>query len=315
MTITIVLSTFNGEAFLAEQLGSFAAQTATDWTLLVRDDGSSDGTVGILQAAAEQLPVVFSPSSGQHLGPAASFLTLTGEVETDYFALADQDDVWLPAKLEASLAALRQVEVTGRPCAVFSDAVMTDASGQTVRDSALAHRFVRHPERLTYGELLMQNVAIGATIVGNRTAAQMAGEFAGQPVPMHDWLVAALAKARGELRFCGDVGLRQRQHDANATNPRRSAVERARSILVGGPSGWRARCLEPAVSLARCLSAGDLSDPKVELLATVDPTDVSVQVVWELESNGLRLPSPVRQAILTGRYGQAVRELARPTKA
>ncbi len=265
MTITIVLSTFNGEAFLAEQLRSFAAQTVTDWIVLVRDDGSSDGTVGILEAAAEQLPVTFSPSSGQHLGPAASFLTLAGEIETDYFAFADQDDVWLPVKLEASLAALREVEVTDRPCAVFGDAVMTDAPGQTIRDSALAHRFVPHPERLTYGELLMQNVAIGATIVGNRTAAQMAGEFAGQPVPMHDWLVAALAKSRGELRFCAEVGLRQRQHDANATNPRRSAGERARSMLAGGPAGWRARCLEPAVSLARCLAAGGLSDPKIDL--------------------------------------------------
>ena len=108
--IAVLMGTYNGAEFLPEQLASLAAQTHTNWRLWVSDDGSSDATPGILRRYQEawgenKLSILAGPRRGFQ----ANFLELTAqpEISADYYAWADQDDVWLPEKLARALECLQ----------------------------------------------------------------------------------------------------------------------------------------------------------------------------------------------------------------
>ena len=108
--VSILLSTFNGAAFLPAQLASFGTQSWRDWVLYWRDDGSTDGTPDLLRAFAagdgKGRCIEIADTAG-HLGIAGSFLTLLRAAPPDTIAaFADQDDVWLPGKIERGVAAL-----------------------------------------------------------------------------------------------------------------------------------------------------------------------------------------------------------------
>lgn len=105
------MCTYNGQAFLAEQLDSFERQTHSNWTLMVSDDGSQDGTLSLLEDYGRRwgharLGIMMGPKRGY----AANFLSLTYRVDdADFFAWSDQDDIWSEDKLEVALAWLRTV--------------------------------------------------------------------------------------------------------------------------------------------------------------------------------------------------------------
>src|SRR5438874_2669441 len=115
--IAILLSTFEGEGYLGEQLESFLAQTHRDWVLYWRDDGSSDRTVEVVEAfargpAAGRVVPLAAPEGRR--GANESFLrllrtTLATEPDAEAIAFADQDDVWLPEKLARGRDALARV--------------------------------------------------------------------------------------------------------------------------------------------------------------------------------------------------------------
>ena len=97
MKVTILMSTYNGENFLAEQIESIQQQTYTDWTLLIRDDGSKDKTREIIKRfALEDDRITFiNPNKTENLGVIKSFFTLLKYQESDYYLFSDQDDTCL----------------------------------------------------------------------------------------------------------------------------------------------------------------------------------------------------------------------------
>nr|WP_308809978.1 glycosyltransferase [Pseudomonas sp. MD195_PC81_125] len=104
--IAILLCTFNGERFLAQQLESIARQTCPDWFVVVSDDGSTDSTLELLREYSERWgDGKLSVRQGPRSGYAANFLSLTCDktIEADYYAWADQDDIWQANKLECAL--------------------------------------------------------------------------------------------------------------------------------------------------------------------------------------------------------------------
>ena len=118
-TVEVLLSTFNGEKYLAEQLDSIWGQDYRDVALAIRDDGSTDGTVTLLERliaghAVSRLAV------GEHLGAAQSFMALLANVSRDarYAAFCDQDDVWMKDKLAVAVCALEEMDEAVRRAAV-----------------------------------------------------------------------------------------------------------------------------------------------------------------------------------------------------
>src|SRR4051812_43971014 len=139
--LLIVLSSFNGYKFITDQINSIRRQTYSDWALLVRDDGSSDNTVALVESLARQdTRIALLRDSKGNLGPAASFgMLLSHALQSGvrYVALADQDDVWLPTKLAHEMELLRDQEATvgsATPLLVHTDLAVVR------EDLSLLHR-------------------------------------------------------------------------------------------------------------------------------------------------------------------------------
>lgn len=207
--LTVLMSTYNGVAYLREQIDSIIGQTGDfSLRLLVRDDGSADGTVELLRAyeAQGKLRCI----TGDNLRPAQSFMELVLQAEeSDYYAFADQDDVWLDGKLSAALAAL--AKETG-PALYFSNAELVDAQLQS-----LGRRVYRECPALDLPTLSCAGGLLGCTMVMNRALAALLRqrERPGKMV-MHDFYVALVCAAVGGKILYEDCGyLQYRQHGNN----------------------------------------------------------------------------------------------------
>jgi glycosyl transferase family 2 len=241
--VTILLSSYNGARFLAEQIESIRRQSFGGWTLLVRDDGSSDESVGIVESiSATDSRVVLLGDGRGNLGPAGSFGILLGHAYDEgarYVALADQDDIWSPEKLARELDLLAQSERElgeDMPLLVHTDLAVVREDLSLVHDSFLAFQGLRHPFHSPLGTLLIQNFATGCTMLVNRPLLRVA-----VPVPaviMHDWWLALCAAATGRVVFLPEATVRYRQHGGNAQGSQgwHSAV---RGALRHPGSWWR----------------------------------------------------------------------------
>jgi hypothetical protein len=219
--VTIVLSSYNGEKFIAEQIASIQQQTHPDWKLLVRDDGSCDQTVPIVQALARvDDRITLLRDDRGNLGPAASFgvlLEYALNTNAGYVALADQDDVWAPTKiargLETMLRYERQTDEP-KPILVHTDLTVVREDLSLVHRSFLAYQGLRNMADSPLGTLLIQNFVTGCTTLINRRLLQVA-----VPLPsviMHDWWLALCAAALGQIHYLPEPTVLYRQHGRNA---------------------------------------------------------------------------------------------------
>jgi rhamnosyltransferase len=239
--VHVVLATFNGGGFLREQIESIRSQHATNWTLLVRDDGSTDDTVSILRRLADADPriLILHDDTGR-LGPVGGFARLAAEAVARgarYVMFADQDDVWRPDKIETSLRAMRQAESergATAPLLVHSDLQVIDRDGRLLHPSFMRFQRIRHEPRHALRTLLVQNFVTGCATMVNLPLLDLA-----LPVPdgvlMHDWWFALCAAAAGAIVFVPEATIAYRRHGANAVTAR--GFWRTMNPFV---TGWRA---------------------------------------------------------------------------
>lgn len=213
--IDILLATFNGEAYLAQQLDSIMSQTFQDFRILIQDDGSCDRTLEIVRQYCAAYPekILLCREKGPMGGAAQNFLSLTARASGAYAAFCDQDDVWLPDKLEASLAAIRQLEEedggTG-PALVFSGVCPVNNNLEI-----LPHPPVDSSISLELSRLLVQNCASGCTMLCNRALYTRLGAYDSR-ILMHDWWALLVAASLGRVACLPRELVLYRQHGANA---------------------------------------------------------------------------------------------------
>ena len=208
--IAVILSTYNGEAYLSTQLDSVLAQDVDDLTVFVRDDGSSDGTVAILEEYASRGDIVLV--RGENEGVVASFLDLVASVpaDFDYIALCDQDDQWHVDKLSRALSVL-----SGRDQSI----PQLYCSEYYYCDENLVRGERSHLNRIGVGfaTTLYENMISGNTAVMNRSLARRVVAAGRQGVYTHDWWIALIACALGELTFDDFASLEYRRTGSNAS--------------------------------------------------------------------------------------------------
>lgn len=167
-TVAILMSTYNGEKYIREQLDSIFNQENVLVKLFVRDDGSTDGTVGILREYAQRFPIEII-LDGENVRPGESFMRLVykyaDEPEIDYYAFADQDDIWLPEKLRV---AVEKIEKSG------ADVPTLYGSNQYIYVDG-ENKGDRHkePQRTDLISHMTKNTIAGCTFVFNKPLAQL----------------------------------------------------------------------------------------------------------------------------------------------
>lgn len=226
----ILASTYNGALFLPDMLASLADQTTADWHLLVRDDGSTDATLSILNNFSACFPdkVTVLNGDGPRLGPSASFSTLLERTQSPYIMLCDQDDVWFPDKIEKSMAAMLDAEQrygSSTPLLVHTDLKVVDENLQPIADSFWSYQHLSPQLGSRLNRLLAQNVVTGCTVMINRALADLA-----TPVPdkaiMHDWWLALVAAAFGNVIYLNEPTILYRQHGKNSVGAKQWGVRR-----------------------------------------------------------------------------------------
>lgn len=219
--IFIALATYNGAAYLEPLLESLRGQSLSDWTLLVRDDGSTDGTRKILRRAArEDGRMVLLHDDLGHRGPAGNFGLLMQHAfdrGAEYLLFADQDDVWLPHKIARMLHKMKDVE--GRRGAdqavlVHTDLTVVDKTLGLLGQSFWEYRKLDARHGAVLNRLLIWNVVTGCASMLNRTLLRRA-----LPLPpeaaMHDWWVALVAVLFGQIESLAEPTVLYRQHGHN----------------------------------------------------------------------------------------------------
>ena len=209
--IDILLATYNGEAYIREQIDSILRQTVADWRLLVHDDGSTDGTVDIVKEYVHVDKRIQLVEDGErHLGVARNFLHLLKYSTAEYAMFCDQDDVWLDNKVETMRTAMASKDNT-KPQAVFSNAYLWNAKQGVLSD----RNTLTYPRTLE--SLFFLNTGIqGAASIFNAKARELL-LMPLRTYAMHDHALTLAALTFGEVDYVDKPLMYYRQHDRNVT--------------------------------------------------------------------------------------------------
>lgn len=215
-----MLCTYNGERFLKEQLESIAHQTLIPYELVACDDASTDSTVEILDEFSRKAPfTVRITRNEKNLGLNRNCSQSASLCRGDYIATSDQDDIWLPDKLEASFHAMEEAEQehgADTPILVHTDRCLIDTENHVLAPSFMKYRLMRHEEVDPLKTLLVRNFVGGCTCFLN--SILLKESFPLPNVTIHpDWWIALIAATRGKILFVPEAKVLYRLHSTNIT--------------------------------------------------------------------------------------------------
>jgi glycosyltransferase involved in cell wall biosynthesis len=243
-TLSVVMATFNAEAFIEAQLDSILRQTRCPDEIVVSDDGSSDATLAIVERLRASSPTTLTwriVTNAAPLGPARNFLSGARLATGDLIALSDQDDWWFPGKLRTLEDHLMRKDAL----LVHSDAELVDAEGRllgmTLTDSLRMTRGERRGLVSGKGlpQLVRRNLVTGHTVLMRRRVLELAGEI--PPGWLHDEWWALVAAAYGRVVLCPEILGHYRQHAINQVGATKSGFARLMERFGEPQEEFRAR--------------------------------------------------------------------------
>lgn len=238
--ITILLASYRGAGFIRAQLDSIAAQTHRNWRLILSDDGSDDGTPGIVAAFAASRPAgQVQMIDGPRRGATQNFLHLLTAAPEGAIAFCDQDDVWFPDKLARAAAALSRRD---GPVHYAARTIITDAALVPIAQSRHFHR------PLGFRNALVQAIMAGNTSVFNAEAAALlrrcAAAARARNIESHDWWAYQVTSGAGAALIHDPrpaLFYRQHAHSVMGRNDTVPAMSQRIGKLLGGDyGGWLA---------------------------------------------------------------------------
>lgn len=221
MKIAILLATYMGEKYIGEQIDSIINQSYKDWKIFVHDDGSRDNTLGVVQAYQEKYPDKIEILDGSSTGCARNnFLYIMSRVEAPYYMCCDQDDVWLPEKIEKTFGKMQELEQDIQkekvPCLVFTDLKVVDGELNVIAERMSEYQNLAY-KNTSVGRMLMQNVITGCTMMMNRRLRDLTIQYHNvENIIMHDWWSGIIAAYFGKVGFVDESTILYRQHGNNS---------------------------------------------------------------------------------------------------
>lgn len=206
--VIVLLSTYNGEKYIEEQIKSLLNQVDVDVHILIRDDGSKDGTLNIVEKMNDGRIEIYS---GENLKPAKSFLQLVKMAgDSEYYAFCDQDDVWDDNKLITAVNMMKDQD-SNKPILYMST--------YDVVDSDLNFLFKRNMEfdiPFKLQTTIMERSPSGCTMVFNKNLKQLIEQSNPKNLRMHDFWTLMVAEAFHAMIITDDNSrLKYRQHENN----------------------------------------------------------------------------------------------------
>lgn len=238
--ILVLMSVYNGELYLSEQINSILSQEDVSIELLIRDDGSVDNSKEIIKDFILKYPNKIELLIGDNVGFAESFSFLLREAFSrktyDFYAFADQDDVWMPNKLIRAAHQLSLIKEPNKPCAYCSNATLVDKSLNYLK---MMHSRI---PKITKENALIQNLATGCTMLFNHKAVALYVEYRPIFVKVHDYLLFLICVYLGYVIYDPNSYIKYRQHGNNQIGSL-SFLQRMKRRLVkfGNSSGYYLR--------------------------------------------------------------------------
>ena len=207
--VSIVMATFNGERYLKEQLESIYSQTYSNIEVVVCDDCSSDGTVEILKEFSEVRGLIYIVNE-RNLGLVGNFEKALALAKGDFIALADQDDVWYPGKIELLLSNI------GTSSLIHSSVHVIDGEGKPHADAFVVSEYSRdHSDKVNFCDFLETAWVLGCTSLIEKSLVEKSLPFP-EGVMFHDWWLsmAAIKLGRG-IKYIHQPTIKYRQYGEN----------------------------------------------------------------------------------------------------
>lgn len=222
--LSILLASYNGEQFIKEQIDSLLNQTVQDFKLFICDDKSTDLTFYIVREYVSKYPdKIFVSETNRNTGsPKHNFINLMIEHKDDYIMLCDQDDVWMPDKIEKSLNKIQEMErILGVsvPLLVHSDLTVTNKNLETIYYSFIKAAKAQY-DKTALKNIIIQNILTGCTAIYNRALAQLIFTEPDYMI-MHDWWLVLIASAFGNIGTICEPTILYRQHEDNDSGANR----------------------------------------------------------------------------------------------
>lgn len=241
-TVAVLLATYNGKKYIAEQLESLLAQTYQDFVCYIHDDGSKDGTFQICEEYAARIPEKFIVLEYPSMGSAKNnFISMLRYAREEYLMFCDQDDIWLPTKIEKTLKCMKKIELPNKSALVFSDLKIVQSDLSVIAESYIKYT-KKDVDKTTWRSLLPKGFMPGCTFMLNRQLVNEIVENSRvnyEKISMHDWwAVLVNAVLDGVLGYVKEPLMLYRQHDTNCVGIKRktfvqAVTDNARSFLSG----------------------------------------------------------------------------------
>ncbi len=215
--VEILLSTYNGEKYLTIQLESILKQDYSNWKLIIRDDGSKDGTLSIIREYAEKHPgkILLIKDEEGNMGYSASFSKLLRHSSADYIMYCDQDDYWYPEKISTMMAAMIVEEITlpVKAHLLFSDVQMVDSEMKVTEQSFL--RRTNYSAKKGMQIFFLKNYVPGCNMLFNRRLIEQALHTENS-IKLHDHWLLLVCSSVGKISCINKPLMQYRMHDNNA---------------------------------------------------------------------------------------------------
>jgi glycosyltransferase involved in cell wall biosynthesis len=217
--VSVALAVYNGEKFLPQLLASLQKQTQHPAELVIVDDCSTDKSLDIINSLSFSFPKKVFVNE-KNLGIMATFKKLAVLCEENYIAFCDQDDIWLPQKIERSLSAIKKID-DNNPAIVFNDLSVIDEEGMLIHQSFWKLRST-NPKNFSLLDILFGNIVTGCASIINRA---MANELTKMPlsVMMYDHWMALIGYSFGKYSFVDEPLILYRAHGTNVTDKHKAS--------------------------------------------------------------------------------------------
>lgn len=207
--VAVLLSTYNGEKYIREQIDSLINQTYNNIDIYIRDDGSKDQTLQILKEYKEKYSNI-NLEAGQNVGFIRSFFKLLDTCDNaNYYAYCDQDDVWESDKIEKAVNYLSKAD-KGTPTLFFSNADYYNEKMEFVGKAKSKRLF-------NFRNSLVECVSQGMTMVINSCAREIICKDKPKECLYHDWWTYMICSGFGQIIYCDESLVRYRRTGKNVT--------------------------------------------------------------------------------------------------